>query len=59
MRLNLLQHLTGETFHKTHNIRLVWISPLKIKRDNFCCDGTFWTIEMAYEWNFEEKKDYE
>ena len=23
MRLNLLQHLTGENFHKTHNLRFV------------------------------------
>ena len=31
MRLNLLQHLTGENFHKTHYLRfLVMIPPLKI-----------------------------
>ena len=32
MRLYVLQHKTGENFHKTHNLRLfVMISPLKIK----------------------------
>ena len=33
MTLNLLQHLTGENFHKTHNfyVLYVMISPLKIK----------------------------
>ena len=33
MRLNLLQHLTGENFHKTYNfyVLFVMISPLRIK----------------------------
>ena len=58
MRLNLLQHLTGENFHKTHNfyVLFVMISPLKLKRDNFGCYGTLWTIDRKFIGE-EEKKD--
>ena len=59
MRLNLLQHLTDENFHKTHNfyVLFVMISPLKIKTITMAVMGLFGRSRRHTKGNFEEKKD--
>ena len=63
MRLNLLQHLTGENFHKTHNLRFVsYDFAAKSKYKNaitLAVIGLFGRLKRHTKGNFEEKKNYE
>ena len=61
MSPNLLQHLTGENFHKTHNLRFV-CSDFAAKYQNaITLDvmGLFGRSKQHTKGNFNEKKDYE
>ena len=56
MRLNLLQHLTGENFHKTHNLRFVsYDFAAKYKNAiTLAVIGLFGRLKRHTKGNFEE-----
>ena len=59
MRLNLLQHLTGEKFHKTHNLRFVCYD-FATKNQNaitLAVMGLIGRLKRHTKGNFLEKKD--
>ena len=60
MRPNLLQHLTGENFHETHNLRFV-CPDFTAKYQNaitLAVMGLVGRSKRHTKGNFDEKKDY-